>query len=43
MPPEIEVAAKVSFIDRPFLVVGVVTTAVVVTLFTLAYFGILHY
>ena len=43
MSPEIEVAAKVSFIDRPFLVVGVVTTAVVGTLLALAYFGVLHY
>ena len=43
MPPEIEIAAKVSFIDRPFLVVGVVTTAVVGTLLVLAYFGIVHY
>jgi hypothetical protein len=43
MSPEIEIAAKVSFFDRPFLVVGIVTTAIVVTLFALAYFGVLHY
>ncbi len=43
MSLEIEIAAKVSFSDRPFLVVGIVTTAVVVTLFALAYFGVLHY
>ena len=43
MSPEIEIAAKVSFFDRPFLVVAIVTTAVVVSLFALAYFGVLHY
>jgi hypothetical protein len=43
MSPGNEIAAKVSFFDRPVLVVAIVTTAVVVTLFALAYFGVLHY
>jgi hypothetical protein len=43
MSPEIEIAAKVSFFDRPFLVVGIITTTVVGTLLVLAYFGVLHY
>jgi hypothetical protein len=43
MSPEIEIAAKISFLDRPLLVIAIVTTAVVVPLIVLAYFGILHY
>jgi hypothetical protein len=43
MPKENEIVAKMSFIDRPALVVSIVTASVVVSLFVLAYFGILHY
>lgn len=43
MSSKIEIAAKVSFFDRPLLVIAIVTTAVVVPLFVLAYFGVLHY
>jgi hypothetical protein len=43
MSPEIEIAAKVAFFDCPFLVVGIVTTAVVGTPLVLAYLGVLHY
>ena len=34
---------KVSFFDRPVLVVSIVSAAVIATLFVLAYFGIVHY
>jgi hypothetical protein len=37
------IAAKVAFFDRPVLVVSIVATTVVGTLFGLAYLGILHY
>jgi hypothetical protein len=37
------IAEKVSIVDRPLLVVAIVTTAVVVSPLVLAYFGILHY
>jgi hypothetical protein len=43
MPEESGIAEKVSIVDRPLLVVAIVTTAVVVSLLVLAYFGILHY
>jgi hypothetical protein len=43
MSQENEIAAKMSLFDRPLLVVAIVTTAVVVPLFVLAYFGVLHY
>ena len=43
MPEENEIVAKVSFIDRPALVLTIVMAAVVVPLFVLAYFGVLHY
>jgi hypothetical protein len=43
MPQQSEDVAKLSFIDRPALVVAIVTAAVVGSLFVLAYFGVLHY